>query len=143
MVTDIIYLRNRYPDEKAGDDSWVKTETVNLPNEFGELRVQNVNPYFIKNPDKVIGRQTSTGSMYRPDDYNVERTTSDMAVVNRDIAKAVNEVAEKAGKDTIQKRRLMATPAGGQHTTIFTPPPSGQTVDPCNASPAGRNGIHR
>ena len=73
VVTDIIFLRKRFPDEEPGDSTWLKARQQTFPNEYGENKRQTVNEYFVKNPEFVLGEQKSTGSMRgHGENYNVE-----------------------------------------------------------------------
>ncbi len=57
VTTDIIILRKRLPDEPEGDRLWTQTETVELPNRFGNLIEGAVNSYFVKHPEMVLGEE--------------------------------------------------------------------------------------
>ena len=72
VVTDIIYLRKREEgDDSPIDDSWVESERVEVPDRYGRKHDQSINRYFIDNPDKVLGKHSSEGSMYGSDSYTV------------------------------------------------------------------------
>ena len=72
VVTDIIYLRKREPDSGPGDDSWVKTEAISVPDQYGARRMESVNRYYIDNPDRVIGKHSGDGSMNAGGTYTVK-----------------------------------------------------------------------
>ena len=72
VVTDILYFRKRFDGEQPGDLDWVDTVEVDLPNKDGREITQSVNNFFMDNPQNVLGRQTSTGTMYGGNQYNVE-----------------------------------------------------------------------
>ena len=78
VVTDIIYMRKRDPDDGPGDDSWIETETLELPTEnysdryYGRNRI-TVNSYFVDNPDRVLGDHSQEGSMYSDREYTVTK----------------------------------------------------------------------
>ena len=74
VVTDIIYLRKRAPGEEAGDDSWVKSETIDVPGMYGSNAKVPVSRYYIDNPDRVLGRHSTEGSMYAGATYTVKST---------------------------------------------------------------------
>jgi len=71
VVTDMLILRKRLPDEQPGDQSWLETTTV--PDPAGGEPIP-VNAYFAKNPHMVLGTIDRTGSMYRGNAANVSRT---------------------------------------------------------------------
>ena len=54
VVTDIVFLRKRLPDEAPGGHEWVKTEHVEL-----DGTQQPVNSYFVDNPAQVLGTQAT------------------------------------------------------------------------------------
>ncbi len=73
VVTDIIYLRKREQgDDSPIDDSWVKSDPIEVSDRYGYKRDQSINRYFVENPDKVLGRHSSEGSMYSSDSYTVQ-----------------------------------------------------------------------
>ena len=106
VVTDIIYLRKRAPGEKSGDDSWVKSETIQVdgPDSWRRGGV-SVNRYFIDNPDRVIGRHSGEGSMYRGGSYTVKSTPE--KPLGETLARESGEIA-RAG--TISPSTAAAVP---------------------------------
>jgi N12 class adenine-specific DNA methylase len=82
VVTDLIILKKRLPDEKPGDQSWVDTKEVTLQKKsrYGDnpLDVKlDVNKYFIDHPEKVLGVPSGNGSMnprksWEEGEYTVE-----------------------------------------------------------------------
>ena len=78
VVTDIIYMRKRDSDDGPGDDSWIETETLELPTDnysdryYGRNRI-TVNSYFVDNPDRVLGDHSQEGSMYSDREYTVTK----------------------------------------------------------------------
>ena len=73
VVTDIMYLRKRGEGEKPGDDSWVDTEEIKVGRGTwqGPSR-ENINRYYIDNPDRVLGSHSDAGGMYRGGSYTVK-----------------------------------------------------------------------
>lgn len=64
VVTDVIFLRKRDPDDDSPRNlDWVETERMTLPFEGGEASVP-VNSYFIKHPEKALGTPHAEGNMY-------------------------------------------------------------------------------
>jgi hypothetical protein len=78
VVTDILFLRKRMPGEAPVGDAWMNTVKVHLPDKNGDLKPQLVNEYFEAHPENVLGRQSSTGTMYAGGGYNVE-SSGDLA----------------------------------------------------------------
>ena len=52
--------------------SWVDTGVVQLPDQNGVMQDTHVNNYYLQNPDKVLGEQTNTGTMYAGGQYTVK-----------------------------------------------------------------------
>ena len=73
VVTDIMYLRKRAEGEKPGDDSWVESEPAEIAKSYyGDPITEHVNRYYVDNPDKVLGRHSDQGGMYRGGSYTVK-----------------------------------------------------------------------
>ena len=72
VVTDIIFLRKRKEGEEPGDDSWVETQDLKLPNKYGGLEELSVNQYFLDNPGRVLGQHSAEGSMRAFGSYTVK-----------------------------------------------------------------------
>jgi N12 class adenine-specific DNA methylase len=80
VVTDVIFLRKRMPGEKPGDDSWVNSSRVSIPDYVSGRPISKMekgnyglNDYFLKNPDNVLGDQVAGRGMYRDQEYLVTR----------------------------------------------------------------------
>ena len=71
VVADILYLRKRIPGEVPGDSSWVDTEEITVDNQYGQPNTYEVNKYFLANPEKVLGKHSAGGTMYRGNEYAV------------------------------------------------------------------------
>lgn len=87
VTTDIVILRKRAPGEKPGDQSWINTDSVSLPDRDGNMVDGQVNRYFIEHPDMVLGEQGMfdkliAGPRYAvraPKGFNVEQAIRDAA----------------------------------------------------------------
>jgi hypothetical protein len=55
VTTDIVILRKRLPDEKAGDRTWTETVPVKLPGPGGNVKAC-MNRYFAEHPGDGAGR---------------------------------------------------------------------------------------
>ena len=71
VVTDILYFRKRKAGEAPGDASWLRSVDQTLEYGRGGEGTANVNEYFVRNPDKVLGTPSLDGSMYRDGSYTV------------------------------------------------------------------------
>ena len=82
VCTDIIFMRKRMPEESPGDQTWV--DTANQHFKFktrwdDEMQTDlEVNKYFIKHPEMVMGVPSAQGSM-NPHNYNEGEYTVDPA----------------------------------------------------------------
>ena len=94
VVTDILFLRKRLPGEAPSGDAWIDTVTKRLPDKHGELKPQRVNEYFEAHPENVLGRESSTGTMYAGGQYNVES--------GGDLAAQLAEAVRRLPDDLIQ-----------------------------------------
>ena len=97
VVTDIIYLRKRAAGEEPRDDSWVESEPIEIKDRYSYYRRDPVwvNRYFIDNPDRVLGKHTSEGSMYRGSDYTVQSTPD--KPLPQTLARESAEIARSGG----------------------------------------------
>ena len=121
VVTDIIYLRKRAPEEtQPVDRSWVDTAIVELPTDYEPVnRYSNqtigikpqeysVNRYFLDNPDKILGIQDGTGTMRGPNQYNVRSRRGDEPLAQR-VEEATEDIAQAAPPMRVQE--VSADPA--------------------------------
>jgi|GEM_PF-1483724 len=80
VVTDIIFMRKRSDGETPGDQSWVDTTEQDYPvhSRYGDdfTAKLDVNNYFVKHPEMVLGKPSGNGSMnprnYNEGEYTVE-----------------------------------------------------------------------
>ena len=128
VVTDIVYLRKRMPDEQPGNTDWVDTGTVNLRGRYNDEYEYPVNQYFLKNPDAIMGVEKATGSMYGSNQYNVESAAGPpLADRLRPINRRVTGGAPKM--QAYEPKGLLVRRAG---------PPSDTPSDPASERPEGK-----
>ena len=75
VVTDILFMRKRLPDEAPKDTSWIDTGEIEVEAGGSGYRYQvpfNVNKYFLDHPEMVLGKHSASGSMYRQEEYSVD-----------------------------------------------------------------------
>ena len=98
VVTDIMYLRKRAEGDPPGDDKWVKTEKVKVGNQYqgGPAHEFSVNKYYVDHPEKVMGRHSAEGSMYRGNSYTVKADKGEGPLGDQ-ITKETDEIAAKSG----------------------------------------------
>ena len=96
VVTDVIYLRKRAAGEGPGDDSWVESEPIQIKDIYS-YRPDTVwvNRYFVDNPDRVLGKHSNEGSMYRGSSYTVKSTPD--KPVTQTLAREAAEIARSGG----------------------------------------------
>jgi hypothetical protein len=107
VVTDILFLRKRAPDEPArhADPEWLGVaplaiEGVEVP----------INRYFLNHPEMVLGTWTGKDTLYG-EGYSV--------LGNGDLTKQLKEAIHRLP----EYAPLQATPIQEQPTAAFTPPP--------------------
>ena len=91
VVTDILYFRKRKPGETPGDASWLQSVDQTLEYGRGGQGTANVNEYFVRNPDKVLGTPSLDGSMYRDGSYTVSgrRGPELNQVISRELRESI------------------------------------------------------
>jgi len=97
VVTDIVFMRKRMPEESPGDKSWIDTGEIELQSgdRWGYTTTAPVNQYFLQHPEMVMGKQTSGGTMYRGGEYTVEDD-------GRPLAGSINNAMTRLPQDIIQ-----------------------------------------
>ena len=90
VVTDIVILQ-KLPENRWGNErwaqQWVPAGERELPTDEGPKRF-SVSQYFIDNPGMILGRESTAGTMYGPNEYTVE-PTGDLAGQIRDAIAAL------------------------------------------------------
>ncbi|MBF5091902.1 N-6 DNA methylase [Novosphingobium sp. NBM11] len=89
VTTDIVILRKRGPGEKPGDQAWVNTDTLTLPDRDGNMVDGQVNRYFIEHPDMVLGEQGMFDKLIAGPRYAVR------APKGFDVEQAIRDAATK------------------------------------------------
>jgi N12 class adenine-specific DNA methylase/2'-5' RNA ligase len=84
VVTDVIFLRKRLPDEAPSGPAWMGTAAVTgadgkelRQNDWDPRTAFPVNEYFIAHPENVLGEHSDKGSMYSGREYTVEPRAGD------------------------------------------------------------------
>ncbi|QEH94782.1 hypothetical protein FV141_14260 (plasmid) [Dermacoccus abyssi] len=93
-VTDLVMLRRRGPDETPGDDSWVHTTTIDLPDRDGLTVPTVVNQWWEDHPNAVLGQMRLDHGMFNAHTLEV-RSDGDVEV---DFGRAVM-TAVQAGRE--------------------------------------------
>ena len=88
VVTDVLFLQRRMPGAPAAGEAWAKLDTVRTVE--GEEKL--VNEYFVAHPEMVLGRHSSSGSMYRGNQYTVLPDTE--STIEDQFRKAVEKLPE-------------------------------------------------
>src|SRR5580692_11280393 len=60
VTTDILFLRKRIPGEQPGGEPWLQLQPIDTPD--GPIEV---NEYFARHPEMMLGQMKLEGSMYR------------------------------------------------------------------------------
>ena len=92
VVTDLLILRRRAPDEPPLSDDWVGTERIRLDDQ-----VARVNSYFLAHPDRVLGHLAVGHGMHGEATLLVR--TDDLAATGDRLTAALTAVVTEA-RDT-------------------------------------------
>lgn len=75
VVTDVLIFRRLDNENILGKQElpeWLDTTDVSIENpKTGEFESISINNYFINNPQNILGENSTTGSMYRANEYTV------------------------------------------------------------------------
>ncbi|MFB6860879.1 DEAD/DEAH box helicase family protein [Streptomyces virginiae] len=101
VLTDVLFLRRRMPGEERGPDGWLQTRELVLDGHEEPVRV---NPYFLDNPEHVLGELRTRLGQYGPEPT---------VVGDRDAAAGLSAAAESIA-DRARAAGLTATPSTGR-----------------------------
>jgi N12 class adenine-specific DNA methylase len=93
VTTDIVILRKRMPDEKAGDRTWTETVETTMPNRLGKDVTGLVNRYFAEHPEMVLGEPDFADKLYE-NRYSVKARPG--ADLKAELAKAIDTLPTDA-----------------------------------------------
>ncbi|MXW30775.1 MAG: N-6 DNA methylase, partial [Chloroflexi bacterium] len=123
VVTDVIYLRKRSPEEGPGDDSWVESVPEQVPYEdrYGRRLAfeTHVNRYYRDNPDRVLGTPTLGSMRGGLNEYSL--VSSPDNPVERALPSAIGEIADR-GKVQLAANLLMERPAEAEQQPLPAEP---------------------
>ena len=102
VTTDILVFQRREDGAPAGGEAWAKTEPLTIN---GQEIV--VNEYFARHPEQIMGRLTTTGSMYGGQEVTVENDGREMSVALDEAFKRLPQHAMKP-----RKAPVSVTPRG-------------------------------
>jgi len=75
VVTDILIFRKLDHENELGRQSepdWLKTTDIQIENpKTGAWEAISINNYFLNKPENILGTNSTTGSMYRSNEYTV------------------------------------------------------------------------
>ena len=103
VTTDIIYLRNCAEGDPPGDDGWLETNRVTAKDKWGCSKDVDISSYYVDNPDRVLGKHSAAGFMYRGREYTLKNDPSIPVVptLNREM----REMAKNLGPDALCSQR--------------------------------------
>ncbi len=102
VTTDILVLRKREPGAEPSGEQWMETVKVQLGENWWDTA--DVNEYFQRHPEHILGKQSLAGGMYRAKEYTVEPD-------GRDLEEALKEAFTGLPKDALAKPEHKATEA--------------------------------
>ena len=86
VVTDILVLKKRAPGTEYAGQPFIDASWDYRPNGLGYR-----NEYFVAHPEMIMGEETTTGSMYRRNEYTVNPKT-DAGTLGEQITKAFENI---------------------------------------------------
>lgn len=89
VVTDILFFKKRAEGEKTGGEKWIETKTIKGA-DGGDIQV---NEYYAKHPEMMIGDATLEGSMYGENEPTWSLKNAD-ATLPHEISKRVENLPE-------------------------------------------------
>ena len=94
VVTDVIFLRKRDPDDESPRNmGWVESARLELPFEDGSANV-SVNEYYLRNPDRMLGTPHAQGNMYGDEPlFGLTKNPDFADVFQQSIARATTSAA--------------------------------------------------
>jgi len=102
VVTDIIFLRKRLPNEKSNGVNWLKTREMTIKDSYGAPVQVPINEFFHDNPEMILGNVSLTGSMYSKNEFTVE--PSESSDLQQQLSEAIASLPENVITD-IQKSK--------------------------------------
>lgn len=114
-VTDLVILRKRADDDERGDDSWVYTTTMDLPDRDGDMVATQINSYWEAHPEQVLGTMHLAHGMYNantlqvrsdPDAPSFEDAVRQIVTTGREagLTWAASETAPRRDADAVLER---------------------------------------
>jgi len=73
VVTDIVFLQKRPPDQEMSEQTkrFITTCPLSITDPEGQSATHSINQYYINHPEMVLGTHSLTGSMYSGNEYTV------------------------------------------------------------------------
>jgi N12 class adenine-specific DNA methylase/SAM-dependent methyltransferase len=125
VVTDIICLRKRAPDEEPhhADPDWLHVTPLSI--EGADIPV---NRYFLTHPEMVLGTWSRKDTLYGTEGYSIAS--------NGDLAQQLSEAVRRLPEVTPAEAQATSPAAPAQAPPTFTPPPA----DPSSRRSLGEGG---
>jgi SAM-dependent methyltransferase len=133
VVTDILILRRRLPDEPPGSNTWLDVvpaldldgnPVVGISRGDQPGTQQNINAYFTDRPEQILGRLRSGG-------YNSINVAGDLETLPEQVPAALDRIVDHA---RATDRLAAATPVSDEPTKDLAPAP--QTEANAHYTPA-------
>lgn len=90
---------------RSNIESWVNSQTIQMPDKTGADASVNVNEYFLANPRMVLGRMDASGTMNARADLNVR--LDDPSTFESLLNAAIERLPRSEPKDGVAERSLM------------------------------------
>ena len=103
VVTDILFLQRKDEDIPAGQ-AWANIKEVKVDKDlaYNGINTAEINEYYIKHPEMVLGRHSCRGGIHAKDGYTVEQGTES---IDKLFERAVKKLPENIYKPQIAKNK--------------------------------------
>jgi N12 class adenine-specific DNA methylase len=117
VVTDIIFLKKRLPDEQPNhaDPDWLSTQPITI--EDAEIPI---NKYFLNHPEMVLGTWSRKNRLYS-DGYSLDS--------NGDLASQLREAVARLPENVASVSASVAEPAAAPPPAFVPPPPESHITE--------------
>jgi hypothetical protein len=138
VVTDLVLMRKPLPNERVGDDAWVRTVPKTFmyqrpprQNASGQTAPEeircDINAYFVAHPDLVLGVQDATSAMHGGATYTVKLPLAGSGAVISGLREIVRSLPPNVVAPFCRGATLSLNPLRQQPPTAeaHTPPREG------------------
>ena len=104
VVTDVLFLKKREKNTKPSGEAWAGTTGITLKDSLGNDKDVQINEYFKKHPEMVLGQNSLAGKMYSKNEYTVMPLDGD---IEDHFGKAIKRLPKKIYSATTAKEKAV------------------------------------